>query len=473
MTSTDNQIYPVVWQGDRAVLIDQTQLPNSFAVVGINRSEDMAEAIRTMIVRGAPAIGVAAAYGMYLGAREIDTSDRETFLKQLEKVAQLLRQTRPTAVNLFWAISRMLKTAYETLGSVAEIKAILLDTAKSIQLEDLQTCQAIGDHGLSVLPPEPAQLTLLTHCNAGSLATAGYGTALGVIRSAWREKRLLRVYADETRPRLQGAKLTAWECVEEEIPVTVIADGMAAHCMNRGMIDGVVVGADRIAANGETEQGEKQNRGVPPVGGGNRNRGGPPSGGGNRGGGLSAYVTILFRKSCFFINLACIFAQDMIIMIKQPTTNNQQPQVDRLRSLAHLLDDAIPIPGTNYRVGIDPILGLFPAIGDYLGMILSAYIVFQAFRMGVPKETLLRMGVNVAIDTLVGIVPILGDLFDAGWKANQKNVALVESNLDSPESRQKSDLGFILLLLGALVLAIVVITVVPLIIIALFLQAIN
>ncbi len=115
MTSTDNQIYPVVWQGDRAVLIDQTQLPNSFAVVGINRSEDMAEAIRTMIVRGAPAIGVAAAYGMYLGAREIDTSDRETFLKQLEKVARLLRQTRPTAVNLFWAISRMLKTAYETL----------------------------------------------------------------------------------------------------------------------------------------------------------------------------------------------------------------------------------------------------------------------------------------------------------------------------------------------------------------------
>ena len=163
----------------------------------------------------------------------------------------------------------------------------------------------------------------------------------------------------------------------------------------------------------------------------------------------------------------------MTIMIKQPTTNNQQPQVDRLRSLAHLLDDAIPIPGTNYRVGIDPILGLFPAIGDYLGMILSAYIVFQAFRMGVPKETLLRMGVNVAIDTLVGIVPVLGDLFDAGWKANQKNVALVESHLDSPENRQQSDLGFLLLLLGALVLAIVVITVVPLIIIALFLQAIN
>ncbi len=163
----------------------------------------------------------------------------------------------------------------------------------------------------------------------------------------------------------------------------------------------------------------------------------------------------------------------MTIMIKQPTTNNQQPQVDRLRSLAHFLDDAIPIPGTNYRVGIDPILGLFPGIGDYLGMILSAYIVFQAFRMEVPKETLLRMGVNVAIDTLVGIVPVLGDLFDAGWKANQKNIALVESHLDCPESRQQSDLGFILLLLGALVLAVVVITVVPLIIIALFLQAIN
>ncbi len=252
MTFSPNHIYPVIWQDDRVWLIDQTRLPAEYNLVEISRCEDMAQAIRTMIVRGAPAIGVAAAYGMYLGAREIKTDNSDDFVRQLEKVAQLLRQTRPTAVNLFWAISRMMKTAYESISTVEEIKATLLETAQAIQLEDLQTCQAIGDNGLSVLPSEPKELTILTHCNTGSLATAGYGTALGVIRSAWRENRLARVYADETRPRLQGAKLTAWECVQEGIPVTVITDSMAAHCMQRNLIDAVIVGADRIAANGDT-----------------------------------------------------------------------------------------------------------------------------------------------------------------------------------------------------------------------------
>jgi methylthioribose-1-phosphate isomerase len=247
-----SQVYPVFWHNNAVSLIDQTRLPNEYAVVEISRSEDMAEAIKTMIVRGAPAIGVAAAYGMYLGAREIDTSDIQEFLKQLEKVAQLLRSTRPTAVNLFWAIGRMMQTAYESLGTVAEVKQILLKTAQQINAEDLQTCQQIGDHGLTVLPSTPEKLTILTHCNAGALATAGYGTALGVVRSAWREQRLNRVFADETRPRLQGAKLTAWECVQEGIPVTVITDNMAAHCMQRNLIHAVVVGADRIAANGDT-----------------------------------------------------------------------------------------------------------------------------------------------------------------------------------------------------------------------------
>jgi methylthioribose-1-phosphate isomerase len=205
-----------------------------------------------MIVRGAPAIGVAAAYGMYLGAREINTSDRVVFLEHLESVANLLRHTRPTAVNLFWAISRMLKTAYETIGTVDEIKDNLFKVAQEIQSEDLQTCKAIGDNGLLVLPTQPDKLTILTHCNTGSLATAGYGTALGVIRSAWHAGRLARVYADETRPRLQGAKLTTWECVQEGIPVTLITDSMAAHCMKQGMIDAAIVGADRIAANGDT-----------------------------------------------------------------------------------------------------------------------------------------------------------------------------------------------------------------------------
>ncbi|MGM3309383.1 S-methyl-5-thioribose-1-phosphate isomerase [Anabaena sp. WFMT] len=245
-------LYPVVWKNNSVLLIDQTRLPNEYAVVEIHRSEDMAEAIRTMIVRGAPAIGVAAAYGMYLGAREIETSDRTEFLQQLEKVAQLLRSTRPTAVNLFWAIGRMMQTAYETIGTVTEIKQTLLETAQTINTEDIQTCQAIGDHGLAALPQTPDKLIILTHCNAGALATAGYGTALGVVRSAWREGRLTRVFADETRPRLQGAKLTAWECVQEGIPVTVITDNMAAHCMKQGLIDAVVVGADRIAANGDT-----------------------------------------------------------------------------------------------------------------------------------------------------------------------------------------------------------------------------
>ena len=245
-------IYPVVWQNDKVILIDQTHLPQQYNVVEISLCQDMAQAIRTMIVRGAPAIGIAAAYGMYLGAREINTSDRHEFLKELDKTAQMLRETRPTAVNLFWAISRMLKTAYETLGTVEEIKATLLETAQEIQQEDLETCQAIGDHGLLVLPTNPEKVTILTHCNAGSLATAGYGTALGVVRSARRENRLKMVYADETRPRLQGARLTAWECAKEQIPVTVITDSMAAHCMQQNKIDLVVVGADRIAANGDT-----------------------------------------------------------------------------------------------------------------------------------------------------------------------------------------------------------------------------
>jgi methylthioribose-1-phosphate isomerase len=212
----------------------------------------MARAIKTMIVRGAPAIGIAAAYGMYLGAREIETQDRDTFLTRLEEVAQALRQTRPTAVNLFWAIARMLRNAYESMGTVEQLKTSLLATAQAIQIEDLETCRAIGDRGLEVLPSNPKELCLLTHCNAGALATAGYGTALGVVRSAWREGRLARVYADETRPRLQGAKLTSWECAQEGIPVTVITDSMAAHCMKQGLIDAVVVGADRIAANGDT-----------------------------------------------------------------------------------------------------------------------------------------------------------------------------------------------------------------------------
>jgi methylthioribose-1-phosphate isomerase len=247
-----SQVYPVIWQDDHVLLIDQTRLPGEFDLVQITRCEDMVRAIKTMIVRGAPAIGVAAAYGVYLAAREIPTSDRAEFLAALERMAEKLKATRPTAVNLFWAIERMLKTARQTLGPVKHIREALLAMAQAIQLEDIQTCQAIGDFGLQALPQEPAQLRLLTHCNAGALATAGYGTALGVVRSTLREGRLQMLYLDETRPRLQGARLTAWECVQEDIPATLITDSMAAHCMQKQMIDAVVVGADRIAANGDT-----------------------------------------------------------------------------------------------------------------------------------------------------------------------------------------------------------------------------
>jgi methylthioribose-1-phosphate isomerase len=247
-----SRVHSIVWEVDKVLLIDQRRLPSEYTVVAIRRSEDMAQAIENMMVRGAPAIGIAAAYGLYLGATEIEEEAVSGFLEELEKVAARLRETRPTAVNLSWAIAQMMKTAYETVGSVEEIKAHLLKTAQALQAEDLETCRAIGDQGLEALPNSPDKLTLLTHCNTGALATAGYGTALGVIRSAQRENRLARVFATETRPRLQGAKLTTWECLQENIPVTLITDNMVGHCMQQGYIDAVIVGADRIAANGDT-----------------------------------------------------------------------------------------------------------------------------------------------------------------------------------------------------------------------------
>ncbi|CAD5981717.1 Methylthioribose-1-phosphate isomerase [Planktothrix tepida] len=251
MTSNLTQVDPIIWESDRASLIDQTRLPDEYTRIEVTTYQQMAEAIKTMIVRGAPAIGIAAAYGLYLGAKEISTSDRQVFLTQLEEIAQVLCATRPTAVNLFWAIDQMLKTAIETPGTINDIKIALFQKANTIKEDDIQTCFAIGEAGLTVLPKTPEKLTILTHCNAGALATGGYGTALGVIRSAWNSGRLNRVYADETRPRLQGAKLTTWECVQERIPVTLISDNMAAHCMKQGLIDAVIVGADRITANGD------------------------------------------------------------------------------------------------------------------------------------------------------------------------------------------------------------------------------
>jgi methylthioribose-1-phosphate isomerase len=242
-----NPVRPVLWETDRVRLIDQNRLPQECTWVEINRSDEMANAITTMIVRGAPAIGVAAAYGMYLGAREVEADSPAEFIKGMEKIAIKLKATRPTAVNLFWAIDKMMEVVKAQPGNLPGILA----AAKQINADDIRTCEAIGDHGVASLPKTPGKLRLLTHCNAGALATAGYGTALGVVRSAWRDGRLERLYADETRPRLQGAKLTTWECVQEGIPVTLLSDNMAGHCMVKGMIDAVVVGADRITANGD------------------------------------------------------------------------------------------------------------------------------------------------------------------------------------------------------------------------------
>ncbi len=244
-------ILPVAWAYDHVRLIDQTRLPQEFSYVDIRRAMDMVTAIQTMMVRGAPAIGIAAAFAIALAAQEIDTEERSEFLAHLETVAAALRQTRPTAINLFWGIDQMLNVARQTVGPIPFLKEKLVETAQKLAVDEYNTCVAIGENGLACLPAQPQRLTLMTYCNAGALATVGYGTALGVVRAAHAADRLLQVYVCETRPRLQGARLTAWECVQEGIPATLITDNMAGFCMYQGLIQAVVVGADRIARNGD------------------------------------------------------------------------------------------------------------------------------------------------------------------------------------------------------------------------------
>jgi methylthioribose-1-phosphate isomerase len=212
-------------------MIDQTRLPHEQVFVTRNTYLQMADAIRSMVIRGAPAIGVAAAMGVALGVRE--GADFET-------VCSTLAATRPTAVNLFWAIERMRRAHAAKKNLVTE--------AKLIREEDIAICRAIGQHGAALVPD---QKTVLTHCNAGALATAGYGTALGVIRAAWEGGKKIDVFADETRPFLQGSRLTAWELQQDGIPTSIITDNMAGHFLRSGRIGCVVVGADRIAANGD------------------------------------------------------------------------------------------------------------------------------------------------------------------------------------------------------------------------------
>jgi methylthioribose-1-phosphate isomerase len=241
----------IAWEADAIVMIDQRKLPAKEVYVRCETASEVARAIRNMVIRGAPAIGVAAAMGLALGMKRSTASGTKQFATEFFKTCDLLAATRPTAVNLFWSIDRMKRAFADAMArgaSVDELKRTLVDEAARVHDEDVESCRAIGRHGAALVP---AAARILTHCNAGALATAGYGTALGVIRGAREAGKDVEVFADETRPFLQGARLTAWELVRDGVPTTVITDSMAGSLMRQGRVDLVVVGADRIAANGD------------------------------------------------------------------------------------------------------------------------------------------------------------------------------------------------------------------------------
>lgn len=242
-------INPIEYRNGACRMIDQRRLPSEEVWLEYRDYQGVAEAIRSMVVRGAPAIGVAAAYGAALGARDIEAADFAGFMQELERVCAVLAATRPTAVNLFWALERIKTRAVQLTGkALGEIKAALLHEAQVMAIEDEAINRAMGRHGAALLSDGAR---VLTHCNAGALATAGYGTALGVIRAAVESGKQVSVLADETRPFLQGSRLTAWELHRDNIPVTLICDNMAGTLMRQGAVDCVIVGADRIAANGD------------------------------------------------------------------------------------------------------------------------------------------------------------------------------------------------------------------------------
>lgn len=249
-------IKTIEWLGDGVRMIDQLRLPGEEVHPIFKTYEQVAEAIRSMVVRGAPAIGVAAAMGIALGAKSHLIDDRASFVNSFHSICEMMAKTRPTAVNLFWAIERMKKAFENAISNTGDrfdagrVTAILEAEAKNIYEEDIACNKVMAENGAQLIPEGAA---ILTHCNTGALATAGlYGTALGVIKAAHEQGKNISVWVDETRPYLQGARLTAWELEKEGIPHTLITDNMAGHFMKLGKVDGVIVGADRIAANGDT-----------------------------------------------------------------------------------------------------------------------------------------------------------------------------------------------------------------------------
>ena len=251
MTEFHSKIKTIQWVDNYSKMVDQTVLPYEFKYVNITGGQQMYDAIKTMIVRGAPAIGVAGAHGVTLYAQELakENLSREEFVKKLLEKADYMASSRPTAVNLMWAVEKQKNIIKNSTSGINGIVEELKQNGIKLEDEDIAINKKIGDYGAEVVPKGA---TILTHCNAGGLATVGYGTALGVVRSAFAKDNTIQVFADETRPRQQGARITTLELTMDGIPTTLITDGMCSYFMKKGMIDMVCVGADRIAANGDT-----------------------------------------------------------------------------------------------------------------------------------------------------------------------------------------------------------------------------
>ena len=233
----------ITWRDGKVITIDQMKLPHKEVFIEMKNCEEVAEAIKTMKIRGAPLIGAAAAYGLALTAYHSKAKSREELLAELERCGEMLKRTRPTAANLFWAVNRVLKKANNVEGDVRTIAEKVVEEANLIAEEDVEANRRIGRFGAKLIEDGD---TILTHCNAGALATVDYGTALGIIRAAWEEGKKIRVIATETRPKLQGARLTVYELMRDGIPVTLITDNMVGYVMYKGLISKVIVGADRI-----------------------------------------------------------------------------------------------------------------------------------------------------------------------------------------------------------------------------------